>query len=116
MSIRSANLRRSVALMLLTVTVAIASACGDKDTEDDASTPRPTTTTTEPTTTATSLDQDAQKIEAAKAAWAAAATDPVQPRLPEVQALMTGDFESGAWKVSSTDFPERQDRAVPCVD
>jgi len=102
MSIRSANLLRSVALALLTVALAGASACGGKDgdSDEDRSTPRPTTTTTDPPTTSTTLDEDAQTIEAAKAGWAdfsqaidRATVDPVDPHLPELQAAMTGDFQ-----------------------
>ena len=67
----------------------------DPDPATPDSTPRPTTTT-EPTTTTLSDG----KIEAAKAGWLAyvaaasrASAAPVTPRLPEVQAAVTGNFQ-----------------------
>jgi hypothetical protein len=87
---------------VVVVALAAFSGCGVGDKAgDDASTERSTTTTTtEPTTTSTTLDETTQKIEAAKAAWSAyldaidvAAANPVSPHLPQIQDLMTGDFQ-----------------------
>src|SRR5262245_10793164 len=101
MSMIYGRLRRTVATLLVLVAVSLAAAaCGggdDDEADPPASTADPTTTTTtEPTTTMTLSETD-QKFEAAKAAYVAyahayrtAATDPVMPQLPEVQAVMTG--------------------------
>jgi hypothetical protein len=100
MSIVPRRRRRTVAGLLVLVVISLTAACGVNDNDPAAPdpTPHPTTTTTEPSTT--TLSESDQKIEAAKAAWSAyldaidvAAADPVTPDLPDVQALMTGDFQ-----------------------
>jgi hypothetical protein len=99
MSIVHGRPRRTVATLLVFVVVSLGvAACGggDDDEADPPSTSDPTTTTTTERTT-TTLSETEQKIETAKAAYVAyahayraAATDPVMPQLPEVQAVTTG--------------------------
>jgi hypothetical protein len=73
--------------------VLAAGACGGDDGEE-SSDPPAASTTSAPTTTTT--DQRAEVEAAYLAYWDAyleAVTEPVNPRLPELQALMTGDHK-----------------------
>jgi hypothetical protein len=72
-----------------------AGACGGDDGDEESTNTTTASSTSAPTTT---LDEETQKEEAAKAAFLAyhgaaleAASDPVAPRLPKLQNLMTDD-------------------------
>jgi hypothetical protein len=91
--------------------VLAAGACGGDDGEE-SSDPPAASTTSAPTTT-TTLDDETRKEEAAKAAYLAyweaymeATTEPVDPQLPAMQQLMTGDHQ----RVVTRDLDDRQAR------
>jgi hypothetical protein len=82
-------------------------ACGGDDKEGSTA-PTASSTTAAPTTT---LDEATRKVEAAKAAYLAywdaymrATAEPVDPQLPAMQDLMTGDHQ----RVVTRDLEERQ--------
>jgi hypothetical protein len=85
---------RSVWIAALAGVVAVGGvACGGDD--EEATEPTASSTTAAPPTT---LDEETRKVEAAKAAFLdyyeaffTAAAEPVNPQLPELQRLMTGD-------------------------
>jgi hypothetical protein len=88
----------------------VAGACGGDDGADESADTTAATTTTAPTTT---LDEETQKEEAAKAAYLAyweaymaATAEPVNPQLPAMQQLMTGDHQ----RVVTRDLEDRQAR------
>ena len=85
---------------MLAACVPLAAACGGASGSEErsATTTTEAPSTTEPPATTTSLDPQAQALADAEAAYLAyeeasnvAATDPVNPQHPELQALITGD-------------------------
>jgi hypothetical protein len=82
-------------------------ACGGDDAEESTGS-TPSSATAVPTTT---LDEETRKVEAAKAAYLAywdaymqATVEPVDPQLPAMQDLMTGDHQ----RVVTRDLEDRQ--------
>ena len=85
-------------------------ACGGDDDEEESTKPTASSTTAAPTTT---LDEETRKEEAAKAAYLAywdaymrATAEPVDPQLPAMQDLMTGDHQ----RVVTRNLEDRQAR------
>jgi hypothetical protein len=86
---------RTLRIAALVGAVVVAGACGGDDGDDGSADTTAATTTSAPPTT---LDDETQKEEAAKEAFLAyyeaffaAAAEPVNPQLPALQELMTGD-------------------------
>jgi hypothetical protein len=101
---------RTLRIAALVGAVVVAGACGGDDGDDGSVDTTAATTTSAPPTT---LDDETQKEEAAKAAylayWAAymkATAEPVDPQLPAMQRLMTGDHQ----RVVTRDLEDRQAR------
>ena len=83
-------------------------ACGGDDGEEESTGSTASSTTPAPTTT---LDEETRKVEAAKAAYLAywdaymrATAEPVNPQLPAMQDLMTGDHQ----RVVTRDLEDRR--------
>lgn len=92
--------RFGVAVVVVTCAALAVAACGGASGSEDesAGTTTEAPTTTEPPTTTTTLDPQALALVDAEAAYLAyeeasniAAAHPVNPQLPELQALITGD-------------------------
>jgi hypothetical protein len=86
---------RTLRIAALVGVVLVTGACGDDDSDEESTDTTTAATTSAPTTT---LDEATQKEEAAKEAFLGyyeaffmAAAEPVNPQLPELQQLMTGD-------------------------
>jgi hypothetical protein len=104
----SAVRRAWIAALVGAVLVALGACGGDDDEESTGTTA--TSTTSAPSTT---LDEEARKEEAAKDAYLAywdaymkATSEPVDPQLPAMQRLMTGDHQ----RVVTHDLEDRQAR------
>ena len=87
-----------------------AGACGGDDGDEESTNTTTASSTSAPTTT---LDEETQKEEAATAVYLAywdayleATAEPVDPRLPAMQQLMTGDHK----RVVTRDLEDRQAR------
>jgi hypothetical protein len=101
---------KRVSLAALAGVVVVAGvACGGDDKEESTA-PTASSTTAAPTTT---LDEATRKVEAAKAAYLAywdaymrATAEPVDPQLPAMQDLMTGDHQ----RVVTRNLEDRQAR------
>ena len=103
-------MRRVSVAALASVVVLAAGACGGNDGDEESTDQTAPSSTSAPTTT---LDEEAQKEEAAKAAYLAyweayleATAEPVDPQLPAMQELMTGDHQ----RVVTRDLEDRQAR------
>jgi hypothetical protein len=101
---------RRVWVAALAGVVALA-ACGGDDSDEESTDQTAPSSTSAPTTT--TLDEERQKEEAAKAAYLAywdayveATEEPVDPQLPAMQSLMTGDHQ----RVVTRDLEDRQAR------